>query len=138
MSSGDALRFEKDDKVSPAIGPYMDSKVIKSSSETYKWLVKSTGNYEYAIEYGLELIEEYKRRYGKLHKTEGVLLWLKHNYPNIPKGPLTADVGLAMPEIYKNRGDPTQSYKNYLIYGKQEVLKWKRGTMPEWYHERLV
>ena len=132
VSSGEPLKIESE-KVLPAVGPYKDSQVIKSSSETYKWLVKSTGNYEYAISYGLELIQEYKRRYGKLHQTEGVLLWLQQNVPNIPRGPLTTDVGLAMPDVYKNRADPTKSYKMYLIYGKQGVLKWNRGKMPEWY-----
>jgi hypothetical protein len=133
VSSGDPLRFDTSGAVCPALGPYKDSKVIKSSSETYKWLIKSIGNYEYAISYGLELIEEYKRRYNKLHSTEGVLIWLKQHLPNIPDGPLTTDVGLAMPEIYKNRSDPTMSYKMYLIYGKANILKWKHGKIPDWY-----
>lgn len=97
-------------KVVSAVGPYKDSKVIKSSSEIYKWLVKSTGNYDYAIKYGFGLIEEYKKRYNKLHLAEGVLLWLKDNVPNIPCGPVTTDVGLAMPDVYKDRTDPTESY----------------------------
>lgn len=129
----------------PATGPYRDSRVIKSSSEIYKWLVKSRGNYDYAVAYGLEIIEEYKRRYGKQgkpglrtggkHITEGVLLWLRKNYPSIPEGLMTKDVGLAMPEKYKNRNDPIQSYKEYLVHEKSKILKWNRGIMPEWYRE---
>ena len=134
--------------VQPAIGPYKDSNVIKSTSETYQWLIKSTGNYDYAIKYGLELIEEYKQRYNKLHKTEGILLWLKENVPkNIPEEPMTMDVGLAMPEIYKDRDDPVQSYRNYLFYEKSKILKWNKCVIvngvkyerkPQWYIEMEI
>ena len=137
VCSGMPLKLSKDGtQVMPA-GPYRDSRVIKSSSEIYKWLVKSTGNYNYAIEYGLELIAEYKKRYGKLHLSEGALLWLKENIPNIPNVPMTTDVGLAMPEKYKNRENPTLSYKLYLFYEKSEILKWDRGEMPDWYREMI-
>lgn len=136
VCSGLPLKFCEDGtQVVPAIGPYRDSRVIKSSSEIYKWLVKSTGNYNYAIDYGLELIKEYKRRYNKLHLSEGALLWLKNNIPDIPDGPITTDVGLAMPEIYKDRSNPTLSYKMYLTHEKSKVLKWNRGKMPQWYRD---
>lgn len=136
VCSGLPLELSKDKtQVIPAIGPYRDSRVIKSSSEIYRWLVKSMGNYNYAIEYGLELIREYKRRYNKLHLSEGALLWLKNNIPDIPDGPMTTDVGLAMPDKYKDRGNPTKSYKSYLWHEKSKVLKWNRGKMPEWYCE---
>ena len=134
VGSGMPLNFDGT-RVLPAVGPYKDSKVIKSSSEIYRWLVKSKGNYDYAIRYGLELINEYKSRYGnKHHITEGVLLWLKEKIPNIPEGPMTTDVGLAMPDIYKNRGNPTKSYKLYIVHGKRNLV-WKKGNMPNWYKE---
>ena len=132
--SGLPLVISENGNILSAIGPYKDSKVIKSTSETYKWLIKSTGNYDYAIKYGFGLVEEYKKRYGKLHSVEGVLIWLKVHVPScISVGPLTTDVGLGMPNIYKNRADPTQSYKNYLFYEKFDVMKWKYGQTPAWY-----
>ena len=39
--------------------------------------------------------------------------------PNIPDGQITKDVGLAMPDIYKNRSNPTHSYKLYLYTANQ-------------------
>ena len=145
VGSGLHLVMSTDGHVQPAIGPYKNSNVIKSTSESYQWLIKSTGNYDYAIKYGLELIEEYKRRYNKLHKTEGILLWLKENIPKrIPEEPMTMDVGLAMPEIYKDRNDPVQSYRNYLFYEKSKILKWNKCVIvngakyerkPQWYIE---
>jgi hypothetical protein len=137
VGSGLPLVYDKEDtgRALPAAGPYRDSRVIKSSSEIYRWLVKTRGNYDYAIAYGLELIREHRRRYGGEHITEGVLLWLKEHYPDIPEGPMTKDVGLAMPEKYKNREDPVQSYREYLVHEKSRILKWNRGMMPEWYRE---
>ncbi len=132
ISSGQSLLFDAQQRVLPAIGPYRNSNVIKSTSETYVWLTKSTGNYEYAIEYGIKLIYEFKKRYKNMHKTEGVLLWLKQNVPNIPRGPLTPDVGLAMPEKYKDRNDPTSSYKQYMLSEKFAVMSWKHGIKPNW------
>ena len=134
VSSGMQLSIGSNGMAVPAIGPYKDSRVIKSSSELYMWLTKSTGNYGYAIRYGLGLIDEYKKRYGKLHMSEGALLWLQHNIPNILSGPMTTDVGLAMPDVYKDRDDPTGSYKLYLVHEKYGVLKWNRGSaVPGWY-----
>ena len=121
-----------------AIGPYKDSRVIKSSSEIYKWLIKSIGNYNYAIEYGLGLVAEYKRRYNRWHLAQGVILWLKDNIPRIPDGPLTTDVGLAMPDVYKDRSNPTESYKWYLVCEKSNILKWNRGKAPQWYIQMSV
>lgn len=136
VCSGMPLRLRKNSlQVLSAVGPYRNSRVIKSSSEIYGWLTKSIGNYGYAVRYGLELVEEYKRRYGKLHLSEGALLWLRDNVPEIPDGPLTADVGLAMPEVYKNRDDPVLSYRLYLVHEKSGILKWDRGTMPNWYRD---
>ena len=145
VGSGLPLVISATEHVLPAIGPYKNSNVIKSTSETYQWLIKKTGNYDYAIKYGLELIEEYKKRYSKLHKTERILLWLKYNVPkNIPEGPMTMDIGLAMPEIYKDRNNPVQSYRNYLFYEKSKILKWNKHVFingvkyerkPRWYIE---
>lgn len=137
VASGEPLILDAQRRPVSAVGPYIDSNVIKSSSETYKWLVKSTGNYSYAIVYGLELLEEFKKRYGKLHKTEGVLLWLREHVPDIPLGQLTTDVGLAMPDKYKDRNNPTASYKNYIMSEKYAVVSWKRSKVPDWY-ERFV
>lgn len=148
VGSGLPLVMSADGHVQPAVGPYNNSNVIKSTSETYQWLIKSTGNYDYAIKYGLELIAEYKRRYNKLHKTEGILMWLKKNVPeSIHKKPMTMDIGLAMPEIYKNRDNPVQSYRNYLFYEKSKILRWNKCVIvngvkyerkPQWYIEMEI
>ena len=122
-----------DGEVVPAAGPYRDSRVIKSTSETYRWLVKSRGNYEYAIAYGMALIDEHRRRYGSTHNTSGVLLWLKHNVPDIPPGSITRDVGLAMPNEYKNRNDVIGSYRKYIMLAKSSVTSWKHGQVPDWF-----
>lgn len=137
VCSGMPLRISDEGRVLPAIGPYRDSSVIRPSSEVYLWLKRSKGNYDYAAKYGLELIEEYRRRYGKLHLSEGALLWLRMNIPDIPDGPITKDVGLAMPDTYKDRSDPVKSYRLYLVHEKSGILKWNRGSVPTWYSEMV-
>ena len=132
VASGQPLVFDAQHNVMHASGPYRNSNNIKSTSETYRWLVKSTGNYMYAVTYGLEMISEFKRRYGTMHKTEGVLLWLSVNLPDISGGPLTRDVGLAMPDEYKDRNNPTSSYKRYILSVKSNIVSWKRSVIPEW------
>ena len=133
IGSGLPLKLRFENNVLAAIGPYRDSRIIKSSSEIYQWLIKSTGNYDYAIRYGLELVAEYERRYHRHHLAQGVLLWLQENFPSIPHGPLTTDVGLAMPDVYKDRSNPTESYKWYMVCEKSIIMKWNRGKPPPWY-----
>ncbi len=50
----------------------------------------------------LDDIREYSKRYQKIHRSESVLLWLNMNRPNLPKIGLTKDVGLAMPDQFKD------------------------------------
>jgi hypothetical protein len=133
VSTGMPLVLDDKLRATPAIGPYRNSRVVKSSSEVYRWLEKSTGNYSYAVRYGLELVNEYRRRYGKHHLTEGTLLWLRNNVPNILDDLMTTDVGLSMPDKYKDRSDPVGSYRAYLVHEKYRVLKWKDGHVPDWY-----
>lgn len=132
VASGDPIIFDADSNVMSAVGPYKNSSNIQSTSETYRWLSMSTGNYMYAVRYGLEIIYEFKKRYGKTHKTEGVLMWLLSNVPDIPNGPPTQNVGLAMPEKYKDRDNPTLSYKRYILFEKSSIVSWKRSVTPEW------
>ena len=45
------------------------------------WTRKSLSNYLWLCELGLELCNEYTRRYGKTHKTKQILEWCLDNKP---------------------------------------------------------
>lgn len=121
----------------PASGPYRDSKIVKNTSEVYSWVAKSYGNYKWALTYGFGLTREYTKRYGKIHRTETVLLWLDKNRPNIPDLGLTRDVGLGMPEEFKDRTDPIKSYQNYMICTKADFLRWNFCDPPKWWLQKM-
>lgn len=97
------------------------------------WAGESKSNWNWLIEHSLEMCAEYTRRYGRVHKTLGVIEWCANS--NI--GP-TADRGLtphplAMPAIFKT-ADPVESYRNYYLGAKSKFAKWKLGA-PEWWIE---
>jgi hypothetical protein len=80
------------------------------------------------------LCGEYTHRYGKVHKVErdGLMQFLKNNFPrNLPIGPFTEPTP-AMPEHYKVAGDSIQSYRNYYLGDKQRMFNWKNRPTPAW------
>ncbi len=121
----------------PAHGPYRNSAIVHEASEIYEWLTKSIQNYRWGLAYGMGLVKEYTKRYRKIHRSESVLLWLVNNEPLIPDRGLTSDVGLAMPEQFKDRSDPVKSYKDYIICMKSSFLRWKFTSPPAWYIQGL-
>ena len=48
------------------------------------WTRQSIQHYRWLIAHGLEICNEFEKRYGKRHKTQDVLEWLLVNHPNIP------------------------------------------------------
>lgn len=112
------------------------------------WVRKSPNNYTFAANLGLCLCQEYTRRYGKVHKTEEHLLWLKSNVPvngwersekysgetylateKLPEG-CTA-VPLAMPPEY-HCPNLVIAYRNYYLNSKASICKW-RTKAPFWW-----
>jgi hypothetical protein len=80
------------------------------------------------------LCGEYTYRYGKIHKVErdGLMQFLKNNFPkNIPWSAFTEPTP-AMPENYKVSGDSITSYKNYYLGDKTRMFSWKNRTTPYW------
>jgi hypothetical protein len=83
------------------------------------------------FELGLELCNEYTRRYGKTHKTKQILEWCLDNKPQIPDIGFTKP-SLAMPDDYKTN-DVVESYRRYYVNDKKEIAKWKDGYVPNWF-----
>lgn len=94
------------------------------------WTRESRVNYLYTCDYGLELCKEYTHRYGKTHKTEPILKWLKNNVPNIERDNVT-EFALALPEEYKTK-DAIESYRKYYIQDKSHLFSWKNRDIPDW------
>ncbi|MCK8826039.1 pyrimidine dimer DNA glycosylase/endonuclease V [Fuchsiella alkaliacetigena] len=96
-----------------------------------KWVVKSINNYRWLVDLGLELCQEYTYRYGKTHKTQEKLEWLKNNEAELPDIDRTEFVK-CMPDQYKVNS-VVESYRNYYIGEKQHIASWKQRRIPNWF-----
>lgn len=99
------------------------------------WTRTSKQNYEWLINHAYALADEHTRAYKKVHKSVLVVDWCVENYsklnlPDIGQTPFP----LCMPEQYKVKGDPVQSYRNFYKYDKVRFAKWTHGrNPPDWW-----
>ena len=97
------------------------------------WARKTLGNYSWLCLHGIELCQEYTRRYGKTHACQKVIDWCLLNPPkNIPMETRVTPFAQAMPEKYKH-DDAVVAYRNYYIYEKFRIAKWKNSKTPPWF-----
>lgn len=110
--------------------PYKQSHTNHPSS---KWVRESIQHYRWLVEHGLEVCNEFERRYNKSHKTKEVLLWLKENEPNLPDVKFVPPPQ-CMPDEYKGK-NTIEAYRNYYIEDKIKIkgLSYKKlNNKPEW------
>lgn len=101
-----------------------------------KWTIESLFNYKWHYKHFVALCEEYKFRYGKIHKSDKLLRELLVRIPiNISSRPQTPFV-LAMnsnPEC-KNLDDPVASYRAFYQTKQQRFkMNWTHRNMPDWF-----
>lgn len=110
--------------------PYKRAHVNHPST---KWVRESIQHYRWLVQHGLEICKEFTKRYGKPHKTQEVLTWLRDNEPNLPNKEFIPPPQ-CMPDEYK-MGDTIKAYRNFYVKDKIAVkgLNWKKlGNTPEW------
>jgi hypothetical protein len=98
-----------------------------------KWVRESIQHYNWLVEHGLEICDQFTKRYGKLHKTQSVLEWLKQNKPQISDNGFTPPPQ-CMPEEFRME-DTIEAYKNFYINDKIKIKKLtynKLNNKPEW------
>lgn len=99
------------------------------------WARQTRGNFNWLSVHGVALYQQYRARYGKQHKSSGVILRAAAYADVIPDGEETP-FPICMkqhPEcIVEN--DPIQSYRNYYNQVKSKFATWKDSNPPEWYH----
>jgi len=93
----------------------------RTNGENYMWLVKHFEG----------LLSEYKFRYGKTHKCEGMLDVLNSMPNNIGRGALTS-VTPAMDVKYIVSNDSLDNYRNYYRHGKTHLHKYTKRAPPVW------
>lgn len=110
--------------------PYKRAHVNHPST---KWVRQSIHHYRWLVQHGLEICSEFTKRYGKSHKTQNVLEWLRDNEPNLPDSGFTPPPQ-CMPDEYK-MNDTIKAYRKFYIKDKVNVkgLGWKKlGNTPDW------
>ena len=119
----------------------LDSAVYQTTHRNHPcvvWARTTDSNYNWLLQHGLELGEEYMKRYGKVHKSAKLICDHLQAPPlAIPKGPLT-EFYQAMPDQYKD-SDPIKAYRNFYVGSKSRFATWTKGTFaPTWYTSELT
>lgn len=100
------------------------------------WIGESRANWEWLVELGRGLNEEYKRRYNKSIDHKSWLIIEQLECPEaIPDGELT-QFAQAMPDEYKVPGDPVAAYRLFYIKDKSSFAQWRYSEVPEWFNHQ--
>lgn len=100
------------------------------------WANEDLNNWEWLYLHGIELCNEYTRRYKRKHKSMDVIIWAKEN-GNKPKNNVKLRTFVqCMPEAYKS-SNPIEGYRNFYIKDKSSFAIWKYTDIPKWYLDGL-
>lgn len=106
-------------------------KVTHKNHPSAVWVRQSKDNYLYTLNLFLFLLDEYKHRYHKQHKTSRLSPLLLQYPINIPDTGFT-EPPQCMPDEYKC-DDAVEAYRNYYIQDKASFAQWKYTDTPNWY-----
>lgn len=98
------------------------------------WARESQENYKWLLDHATAMCEEYTKRYGKIHKSQAIILWCFMHYKSLlslPRIGLTP-FAQAMPEEYKNDCAVT-AYRAYYNGEKAYFAKWSKTNRPAWF-----
>ncbi len=98
-----------------------------------KWVRESSTNFQWLLDHGIALCDEYSNRYQKTHKSLSVILWCRDNFDTLTfqKSSYT-NHPLCMPDDCKI-GSVVESYRNYYIHYKRDFATWKKSPCPYWW-----
>ena len=97
------------------------------------WVRQSIQHYRWLVKHGLEVCNEFEKRYDKVHATKQVLLWCKDNEPSLPDNKFV-EPPQCMPDEFKG-SDALEAYKRFYILDEVKVKKldWKKlNNKPSW------
>lgn len=116
--------------VSHLVGLEQGYKPTHINHPCVKWAQQSFWNWSYLRELAMELCNQYKYRYGKIHKSYYVLAKLRQ--PELPDTKFT-EPPKCMPDECKVDG-VIDSYRKYYCDIKSKFAKWKSGDNPKWFN----
>jgi hypothetical protein len=112
----------------PGLGMY---KPTHKNHPCTKWASETYANYSWLYQHFDALCSEYTNRYGKVHKSSGLLATLHpSNFPGT--GFVQTPFAQAMPDEYRSE-DPVRAYRAYYLAEKR-FAEWNRSTpQPSWW-----
>lgn len=96
------------------------------------WVRQSTKNYEWLYNHFLHLLSEYTFRYGKNHKSEFLIPWLKNAPKNTPQNVPYSHPPQCMPDHCKDE-NTVEAYRKYYMTEKDHIAQWVVREKPDWY-----
>lgn len=102
-----------------------------------RWAGDTRENFDWLMRHGIALGHEYTRRYGRVHKSAGVLALISEDMPVLPPGGLTA-FAQAMPEHLRG-DDAVEAYRRFYAAEKASFAVWEdRAPEPPWWSAALA
>lgn len=127
-----------------AIYEFTDGELVPPYKPTHKnhpctlWVRESIENFMWTADLGMQLVAEYKHRYGKDHKSAQVIKWCLENCPRFPHVPMTTRP-LCMPEECKQGDNTVTSYINYYILKSFDIdMRYTNRETPEWLEDHIL
>jgi hypothetical protein len=117
--------------VSRVYGIEQGYKLTHKNHPIVKWVAESLENWIWVKKLGIALCNEYTYRYEKTHKTQAVLNSLEN--PPMPNLGFT-NPPQCMPDKYlREKNEFIEAYRNYYIFEKGNIAKWKKREAPSWF-----
>jgi hypothetical protein len=95
------------------------------------WAGKTGDNWSWLLQHGLAMCAEYTRRYGRVHKSEEVIMWCARLPIQFAGARHLTPFAQAMPEQYRNPCAVT-AYRAYYHGEKANFATWK-SEVPQWW-----
>ena len=99
------------------------------------WATESLANFWWLLEHGLELCYEYTYRFGKVHKSQEMIVACSMVTSAGAYDPRLVSPPQCMPDEYMLPGDPVTAYRNYYLGRKVAQSKWTRRPVPDIFKE---
>lgn len=115
---------------SPTLRGLRIYKPTHSSHPCVLWAKANAANYCWLHSLGLELLEQYRGRYGKIHNSTDVIGVLDAAPERLPMMNDVYEFVQCMPDQYKC-DDAVEAYRAYYKGEKSKFARWRLGA-PEW------
>lgn len=95
------------------------------------WARSAASNYDWLVDHGIALCDEYTYRYDRTHKSRAVIELCRDHRPDLPAG--RSEFALAMPEKFKTES-AVDSYRRYYAAKRHDFdMRWTRRDIPQFF-----